>query len=1019
MGSGTAARTVRGGVILRAALLVGGSALALTAVTAPAWGQTNVSAGNAPPAQTGVPPQDNGAVDNSASAAQAGAPKDAPTNPTAGPSNLPTTSAGGNETSTSPSTAGAGNEIVVTGIRGSLQRNLDIKRNSTGIVDAISSEDIGKFPDSNVAQAIQRIPGVSISRGAVSVGGTPTSNGEASEITVRGFGPTFNETLFDDRQIASGVTNRAFDFSAVGADFVGELDVLKTPDASLSAGAIGATINIKYPKPFDHPGPRLAVSGSTTYSPEDGHATPNGGILFSDTFLDNKFGFLADFAYSDHKNRSNHINNQGWIGTTIAPSQLDGAPAGASTASTLNSWQPRDYGQYQEFTDTSREDARFVLQWRPMDNLLVTLNDNYSHQKIRTAQNGYSVWFSSDAFQNVHRDGNGTITSFLQPGEPIDFQSQLNGSVLENNEFGVNVKWDVSENFTVLADFDYAESQLNPDGQLSSIDADVGYNKGNTIGEIVPGGSALPYLVGLGVNGNTNPLYDPAMIGSHVFPIGSQRNTDIVQQGKIQGTWHDDNLQIRIGGQYVTDHDHLRNFDDFGNNDWQAFAGYGPFGTLGTGVALPASFFTHSYSSSNFLPGQSGANNLPAQVLKYDPYQVLNYLQSLGNPQTQTVPGFANSGSYNGTYRIAEELGSHQDITNSTWSGYVSVSEKTHLAQFPLQINFGLREEVTRSTSAGIGQQPVALVQQAGDPTALQVIYSDGSVPIRKSFTYSNLLPNIDLNLSLTDKIKVRVDASRTLTRPPLADLSPVLNVGASQRTTGLTASGNNPLLQPFLADNFDLGVEWYYARNSYISIDGFLKHVTNFIVAGSSQQNINGVINPVTGQPAVFSVNGYVNGPAATIRGLEIAVQHVFGDTGFGLQANATVVGSDHSYNPNDLTISGFAVTGLADSANLVAFYDKHGFQARVAVNWRDAYLDHFGQAQSSGLFGVEPTFVDSNTTVDFSSSYDLTKQLSVYFEALNLSDSGFFTRGRFSNQFLDGVSYGRRFTLGAHFRY
>ncbi|MBW8733686.1 MAG: TonB-dependent receptor plug domain-containing protein, partial [Asticcacaulis sp.] len=128
--------------------------------------------------------------------------------------------------------------VVVTGIRGSLQKAMNVKKNAVGVVDAISSEDIGKFPDSNLAAAVQRIPGVTISR---------TSTGKASQVTIRGFGPSFNETLLDGRQASAGNGNRSFDFSGVGADFVGEVDVLKTPDASLSSGAIGATINIKYP----------------------------------------------------------------------------------------------------------------------------------------------------------------------------------------------------------------------------------------------------------------------------------------------------------------------------------------------------------------------------------------------------------------------------------------------------------------------------------------------------------------------------------------------------------------------------------------------------------------------------------------------------------------------------------------------------------------------------------------------------------------------------------------------------
>jgi iron complex outermembrane recepter protein len=1016
-------RSKRNGASARM-LLLGASVIALSAAAASAYAQTNISSGDTAPLQTS-PAQDNGASDNSAPAAAAGAPKGAPTSPVAATAN-------GNEVSNTT------NEVVVTGLRGSLQRDLDIKRNSTGIVDAISAEDIGKFPDSNIAEAIQRIPGISVSRGASSLG--TTSTGDATEITVRGFGPTFNETLYDDRQISAGTSDRGFDFSAVGADFVGEIDVLKTPDASLSAGAIGATINIKYPKPFDHPGPRFAGSLSTTYSPEDGHATPNGGVLVSDTFLNDTVGLLADVAYSDHKTRADHESIQGWVATQFAPSQLAGAAPGASTAQTINGWLPREWQLLQEHDDTSREDARLVLQWKPLgDKLLVTLNDDYSRERIDQVVNGLSVWFNNDAPgtvngispYNIVQGADGTARSFLAPNEPTDIDGQYNKQVLENNEYGFNAKYDVNDSFTTTLDLDRSESQLSPNGQVS-VGADVGYGNNNA-GNVLPGavfgentqttgvviGKGLPYLTSYGPSGNLAQLNNPALVGSHVMVLTSQQNDDVVSQAKIQGNYHSEDLQIRFGVQYIGDHEHERGYNTIQNSNWQAYSGYGPPSGAATGVAIPAGLLTSTFSTNNYLPGFS-SNNLPPSVLRYSGTAVINYLQGLGNPQTKTIPGYSAAGApnYAGVFALAEAPGSHIDVGEDTLSGFLTASQKTQVFQMPLVVNFGVREEVTRTKVGGLGQEPTALTRAPSDETLLNVAYGPES-EVTSSNIQANFLPNLDMALSLTNKLKLRLDASRTLTHPPLADLNPATTVAQGQRIGGLSATGGDPDLLPFTSDNGDLGLEWYYQRNSYISIDGFVKHVSNFVVAGATRETINGVTDPTTGALAQFAVTTNVNGPSATIDGIEAALQHTFWDTGFGFQLNATIVGSDHPYDRENLSVSGFAVTGLADSANLVAFYDKNGFQARVAVNWRDSYLDHFGQAQGSNLFGAEPTFVDSNTTVDFSTSYDVTKNLSVYFEANNLTDSGYFTHGRFSEQFLDGVSYGRRFTLGAHLRY
>ena len=316
--------------------------------------------------------------------------------------------------------------VTVTGLRASLQRSLDIKRDSNGIVDAITAEDIGKFPDRNLADAMMRIPGVTVTRqGGTATGGTGgvSTNGEATEITVRGFGPTFNETLFDGREVATGTGDRAFDFSSVSSDFVSRIDVLKSPDASLSAGAIGATINVQFPKPFDHPGLVVASSLSAEESPEANKTTPNGDFLISDTFDNDTIGFLVAGSYSDLQTRQNHINIQGWEGATTVANGASGGFQQSQFAGTpppvgAPNWFIQDYGIYHELQDTKREQARVVLQWRPTSAVEITLNDNFSRETQNQDQYGYSVWFNSGSMQNIARDSSGTITDFTQASTP-------------------------------------------------------------------------------------------------------------------------------------------------------------------------------------------------------------------------------------------------------------------------------------------------------------------------------------------------------------------------------------------------------------------------------------------------------------------------------------------------------------------------------------------------------------------------------------------------------------------------
>jgi TonB-dependent receptor len=963
---------------------------------------------------------------------------------------------------------GAGVEtIVVTGIRGSLQRNLDIKRESLGLVDAISAEDIGKFPDSNLAAAMQRIPGVSVSRasnmGTSTTGDStqPTTTGDATSITVRGFGPNFNETLFDGRKISTATSSRAFDFSAVSADFVQQIDILKSPDAALSAGALGATINVKFPKPFDNPGLKFVASASSTFSPEDGHPTPNGDVLLSDTFANDTFGILADVAFTDTRTLANHDSTQGWEGTHLDPCQLSGGPAcGASLTpdASKNNWYLQDYGVYQEHTNEQRINGRLVMQWRPTDALLITVNDDYARDSLHQMQYGYSIWFNQGSLRNVQRASDGTVINFVQPGTPTDFQGQFNGQVQQTNEVGFNVKWNVNDKLAVILDGDTGLSSLNPGNQVTSIDSDVGYGpsgpggtcdapqpmcNGTSVGIVIGPGHTLAFPSGIGPNGDASMFINNGLIGSHVLPITTNQNRNRVSQLKLEGDWTEGKLQIRAGFQFVANHANFRSYNDFTNNDWQAYSGYGvlshnfyhnaanpadPYNGLPAGVALNQSWFTNSFSTAGFIPGWNGAGNLPTRILQFNPFTVLNYLQSLGNPQTKVIPGYNGiaggccNPAFDGTYRTVLVPGAFQQLAEDTFSGYVSASTETQIGGMPLKISVGVREEYTNFSTTGLGQLPTALTIQASDHTAFNTTFGPQS-SITKTNSYQYLLPNLDLALLVTDDLQIRADASRTLTRPPFSIganpvLSPVLSFPAGERVGGLQATGGNPDLLPFTSDNLDLSAEWYYAPNSYVSVDGFVKTVSNFIVGGSVQQPINGVIDPTTGQVASWNVTSYVNGPTANVYGGEFAVQHVFGDSGFGFQANATIVGTNKPYNPLNTNISAFAVTGLADSANIVAFYDKDGFQFRVAANWRDTDLDSFGQRQTTGLFGEEPTFVNPSTQIDMSTSYDITDQINVYFEALNLNDATYSTHGRFSEQLLDVVAYGRRFTFGVHFR-
>lgn len=918
------------------------------------------------------------------------------------------------------------NTIIVSGIRGSLQRNLDAKREAPGVVDVISSEEIGKFPDSNVAASLQRLPGVSIQRDGM--------RGEANGVTIRGFGGDFNETLVDGRRLSTATGGRSVDFSTVGADFIGALTVYKTPDVAVAANSIGATINIGYPRPLDRPGFHVAASASASYQQGSGKVVPTGGLLISDTFADDTFGILGSIIYTRHDTETNNVFVHGFPGGNYAPCQLAGSTAtvcNPTTSTTAPADQQRtivgffeqQYGAQQTYTKDERVDARLALQWQASDDVLVTLDNNFSDQRVNADTFGFGIWFNQGSLRNVVLDDNGVPLDFTQAGSQTDFTAGTDSNQRRTNQTGLNIEWQAMDKLSFELDGAYSKSWLNPDDRVNSLGADIGYGFaiGPSLGIAIDGSSSntIPVLHSYGPNGDASRWTDPTVIGSHVTVNVANKNTDEIWQGRFTGKWEQDDLTLTFGTSYVDDTFNFHSANTFANNFWQAYSGYGPASGTTGGVPIPQSLYQGLVSTNDFIPGFSGA--LPPSLIKFSAVDYQAFLTSLGNPQATTIPGY-NYGccgtAFTGTFDVLEDVGSVRRINEKTWALFLSGRFHTEIASMPLTFTAGVRQENTHLTSTGIGRLPTSITPSTTDPTLLTVNFGPSQEVTTKN-DYSYLLPALDVKLEVMQDLILRFDASRTLTRPTLNLLTPVLNIGSGQRVGALTANGGNPDLRPYLSDNFDVAAEWYYARNSYFAVDFFLKNVSNFIVGGTQRQTINNVIDPSTGQPAQFSVSQRVNGPDATVRGVELALQHTFGDSGFGFFANATFVDTNEPYDPQDITTSGFAVTGLANSANLVGFYDKNGIEFRAALNWRDEYLLGFGQVQNTGAYGAEPTFVNESLQIDLSASYQIMENISIFAEALNITNETQSTHGRFDNMLLDVFAYGRRFTGGVRYRF
>ena len=960
-------------------------------------------------------------------------------------------------------------EIVVTGIRGSLERALQIKKLSLGVVDAVSAEDIGQFPDASIGEAVGRIPGVTVNRGSINQmasSGAATATGSVTGVTVRGFADQFNELLVEGRPIASG-NGQTFDFSTMSANYIGEIDVHKTPDMGLSSGAIGASVNVKFPNPFDNPGMHVQAFGSATDFELDGAARPAFGALFSDTLAGGKFGILIDGDYTDHHVLTHHQDIVGWkaanlpcsgfdqnyttvfgsTGCTLLGAAAAAADAAASTASGTSvttlaktpAWYPQDMAMYLERVDSRRKDGRLSFQWHPLDTVLVTLDDNYSSDDEHADRFQHSTWFGifpTNGPADVVLDGSGTVTNFTDNG-PTDFNSFVANDYIVTNTPGINVTWDVSDDWTAELDADQSVSKLNPNGGYSDVDADTGYGdaSNNYSGGLVlsQNNSVLPYwsavgpnakAPGSGANISSNYLgLNPYIVGSHVMPLQSQQNSDRIDQVKVDVTWHRDAMKLNFGMQLVDDTWNSKEMDTFTNNYWQLWSGYGPASGNTDGRPLPASLFS-PVSVGNWMPGFSGAGNLPTSFLMYSPYAVLNYLITQPiNPDWKPSGGFPG---YTGGYpALALSPTSVQHVNRKHYSPFVTIEDNVPVGAMTLKVDLGLRYQKTDEDIAGLAAPLESLTWLApGDPTAYG--FNKGpSTWTTAGNSYHYLLPSLDLNLMVTPDVKVRADFSRTETAPNNSQLIP--NTAYNGRVSSLNATGNNPKLLPYLGDNYDLGAEWYYRSNDYVSVDGFFKRVTQFPVSSVSDITVPGVIDPAQNsanydKPAVFTESSFVNGLAANVTGVEVIWQQML-PYGFGFQINGTYVHTNANFNPLVLAANQFALPGIGNSANFIGFYQKGPLQARVTVQWQAAQLVGLGfnqgQEQDGGSYAPEPAYQAASTTVDFSTQYEITRYMSAYFEALNLTDTVYHTYGRFTNQTLNLIDYGRSYSLGVRVKF
>ena len=1025
-------------------------------------------------------------------------------------------------------------EVVVTGIRGSLERALDIKREAKGVVDAISSEDIGKFPDSNLAESLQRITGVSISR----------SNNEGQQVSVRGMAPEFNMVTLNGRTMPTAsddrnaVQTRAFNFAELASESISGVNVYKTGKASQVTGGIGATIDIRTSRPLDIGETKLAGGFKAVFdqSNETGEdVTPEISGLYSDVFLDGKLGFLASFSYQERHNREYIAAIDGWLqagvntnnptnwdldqdgifddtnkngiideaddtdpGVTINDlvnngnaatfNEVNGLSEGDEGFRTSDVWfVPRNYNVGFADHERTRFNGSMVVQFAPTEEVTFTVDYVRSDFEDQIHRNQLGVWFANSAATVVQDlNANGTATRISENGGTLDVFGFANLDKSNNESLGFNVEWDLTDNFNLEFDAHNSTSEAGDDPQFgpgATTDQFLILGYAVSQGFEIPDGAEIPTLSGLergpdGLTGTADDIvdvYDPSLIGTNLSFWNRNAQETEINEWRLIGDLALDSLvtNVKFGIGRIK---HETEADIRANQQTN------PGGV----TALPDGNFSR-FSVADEFSDFEGSEFLP-DIFAFDTEVMIDAIVRVYD-ETDGIEARS-------IFLDAEPDQLHR-LTEETDSAFVEVTGEYEFDDFIIQridVLAGLRYETT--DVIGNSQQLIftRLQQRSGTEIAeltdaryncILQFPNEGSTEFAecvaaneaRGFTdiqsdYDYLLPSLDISVNITDDLIARFSASNTIARSDLVQQRGTQSVTASDKGTFLLSEGN-PGLLPYNSINLDVSLEWYYGDASYASIGFFSKDVTDFLATTTRQDTFNDirdpsndtlspratlareelvsegietpddtqiytrmlanqqaalVANPGDANLAAFVENNTIisadddplaiwnvaapdNGEEATLEGVEVAIQHLFGESGFGVIANATFVESNAEFDVSNTTQT-FAITGLSDSANLVAFYDKYGFQARLAYNWRDEFLNGpIGQLRVQG----EPTFTEEFGQFDLNISYDINENVTVFLEGLNITEEDARQHGRYEEQLLQAIVGSSRWNLGA----
>ncbi len=859
--------------------------------------------------------------------------------------------------------------IVVTGFRASLENAVNEKKKNDQIVESVSAEDIGKLPDASIGESIARLPGVTSQR----------LNGRSNNISIRGFGPDFSQTVLNGREQTSTGDSRAVEFDQYPSEIVSQVVVYKSPTASLIGQGLVGTIDIRTVRPLDYGKQVLAIGARGTYA--DLGALNAGSkkygyranATYIDQFADDTIGIALSASYVDEPYQLQEFNAWGY--------------AGAGTAS-----NPAVIGGSKSFvtsTQLKRLGLNGTLQYQASDTIRLTFDGFYSNFEDDQSKRGIELPLGFGAFGTTGPTGRSVSDGFVTAGTFNNVQGVVRNDIFQRKadlySFGYNAEYDGEDGWKAFIDVGYSRTDRNE----LSIESYSGTGFGQALGatdtiSFTSGPSGTVFDPTLDYS---NPalirLTDPLGWGGGVVPQAGYYNNRIIE---------DELKQYRVGVE----------------KEVEGFFSAVKFGLNYTDrqkSLTPDEFLVRLRGGALELPIPAGALLRPTN---------LGYL------------GLGPIVSYDARDLIADgTLVLERNLSPDIPAKAYNVTEDLMAAYLQLDIE----QEMGSSTLTGnIGVQAIHTDQGSSG-----TVFAGGVArAVRASTSYWDVLPSLNLSMRFDSDFVIRFAASRQIQRPRLDDLRVAVSYGINNTIadspTGLApfidGNGGNPELRPYRANAFDLNFEKYFGQSGVISLQLFHKDVKSYIDRTRFPFNYAGYPLPTGLPPATLigRLEASFNTGGGKLYGGELAITLPFSNIsealdGFGITGGVGYTKTKiEDANGNVDQIPGYSKW----VANGTAFFEKWGFNARGSVRYRSTFLGDF-----TG-FGGSPTrrtalaemIVDGQIGYDFQDGSAL-QGLSVYVQGQNLTDERFAAIGASRNQVIDYQIYGRRFLAGFTFKF